>query len=205
MQLPSASNWDDSSHDGLKSIPPPSTHQEKLAATSHYTASNPSLLWMVQQIEEADLGFIWTKSAFYHSESIQKYLQLPKEERLNTSRLPPDIRAALEKDVAQPVHDKLSRPWSPWWLLECIPLLERFITPSGEEWARYSYVPPPLPSRYPSNSLLKRVNFGRPRRIQRHGEGDQPLFHISVAMRQNADPTYRPRARFTEPPIYVDS
>lgn len=37
--------------------------------------SNPSLLWMVQQLQKADVGIIWRKSAFIHAESVHEYLK----------------------------------------------------------------------------------------------------------------------------------
>lgn len=102
---------------------------------------------MVQQIEEVGVGIVWAENAFYHSDSIQKYLESvrptsggPPTDPEKPGQLSDDVLAALEKDAKEPIQDKLRRPWSPWWLLECMPLSKHYFTETGEEWKRWSYV-----------------------------------------------------------------
>lgn len=172
---------------------------------------------MVQQIQKADVGIVWTEFGFENAQSVQVYLktvksnqnditQTPASEprlglrRLDTiSELHEDVRLALVEDVKCPIRDKLGAPWSLWWLLECIPLRKHYLTEAGERWKRWSYVPYLLPF---SGKLTfphdhHRINLGRSRRIHLV----DPSFHVSVQMRMEAG--YTPKAKWKGEIRYV--
>lgn len=94
--------------------------------------SNPSLLWMVQQVEIARIGIVWAHDAFKSVPTIRDYLRPPREvERTRLGDLSEGVLELLKEDACQPIHDKLSKPWSPWWALECLPSWSTFFKYDG--------------------------------------------------------------------------
>lgn len=101
---------------------------------------------MVQQIEEANVGIVWGPKPFPHAESVRRYLA-QRRQSLSESpspepaapELPAEVLTALEQDVGERIRDKLSRV-SLWWLLECLPLTKHYLSETGEQWKRLSYV-----------------------------------------------------------------
>ncbi|KAG8923715.1 hypothetical protein FRC01_012447, partial [Tulasnella sp. 417] len=102
--------------------------------------SNPSLLWMVQQIDASGVGILWAHDAFDDVPTVKAYFNAKRDSNLpkpstsptassptgTESKLPPPILDELKKDVKSKPHDSL-RGITSWWLLEFIPLWKHFL------------------------------------------------------------------------------
>ncbi|KAG8893395.1 hypothetical protein FRC00_010573 [Tulasnella sp. 408] len=100
--------------------------------------SNPSLLWMIQQIDaHADalgLRIHWVRKDFDDIPTVKAYFDAkaappsskPSSPTGTESKLPQQVLDELQKDVKGKLHDTL-RGITPWWLLEFIPLWKHFL------------------------------------------------------------------------------
>lgn len=184
------------------------TKEMKAAHKEGFRMSNPSLLWMVQQINQADVKIIWTKPAFRLSKSVSMFLEAaeePSEKSVpspqRSKSLPQSVHGALTTEVKLPLRDSLARPSSCWWwIVEILPVTKHYLTSAGERWKRSSYVLIPSVV-YFVTFYSCRINRGRGRRIHTVN----PLFHESVRTRMEANlkPNYRPRAKWEGTPEYV--
>ncbi|KIO32131.1 hypothetical protein M407DRAFT_18941 [Tulasnella calospora MUT 4182] len=156
--------------------------------------SNPSLLWMVQQIDHAGVGILWAPDAFEDVPTVKAYFDAkpgPNSPKTSSptassptgteSKLPPSVLDELHKDVKGKFHDSL-RGITPWWLLEYIPLWKHFLDDNKQQCKELN------------------INRGRGREI-RH---EEPLYHRSVQLLESSG--YKPRVRCQAgmTPIYVD-
>ncbi|KAG8976275.1 hypothetical protein FRC05_004191 [Tulasnella sp. 425] len=165
--------------------------------------ANPSLLWMVQQIDTRVAGICWAPDAFDDIPTLKAYFDAkrgptsakPRTREGSESVLPESVLDELKKDVQGTVHDSLGGVTS-WWLLEYIPLWKPFLDGNKQQWKELN------------------INRGRGREILH----ERPLFHRSVELllNQSEDPSkaqskaqYKPRARYStddpnQMPVYVD-
>ncbi|KIO32129.1 hypothetical protein M407DRAFT_18939 [Tulasnella calospora MUT 4182] len=156
--------------------------------------SNPSLLWMVQQIDAAQVGILWAHDAFEDVPTVKAYfdakrgLNLPNPSSQiassptgTESKLPPSVLGELHKDVRGKFHDSLGGI-TPQWVLEYIPLWKHFLDGNKQQCKELN------------------INRGRGREI-RH---ERPLYHRSVQLLERIG--YKPRVRCQSgmDPIYVD-
>ncbi|KAG8901437.1 hypothetical protein FRC00_007076 [Tulasnella sp. 408] len=96
--------------------------------------SNPSLLWMIQQIDALGLRIHWVRKDFDDIPTVKAYFDAkaappaskPSSPTGTESRLPQPVLDELQKDVGGKLHDTL-RGITPWWLLEFIPLWKHFL------------------------------------------------------------------------------
>ncbi|KIO32128.1 hypothetical protein M407DRAFT_18938 [Tulasnella calospora MUT 4182] len=129
--------------------------------------SNPSLLWMVQQIDAARVGILWAPDAFddvptvkaHFDEKLESNFMSPKSPQGTESKLPQPVLYELHKDVEGKLHNSLGGI-TPWWLLEYIPSWKNFLDDNNQQWKELD------------------INRGRGREIHH----ENPLFHRSVQL-----------------------
>lgn len=88
-----------------------------------------SLLWMVQQMDDAGLEIKWAQNAFEDNPTLSCYLACRgrgAEPAHSNSEDHGQVREELQKDVEGVLHDSL-RGFSLWWMLECIPSWKYFL------------------------------------------------------------------------------
>ncbi|KAG8952366.1 hypothetical protein FRC04_004794 [Tulasnella sp. 424] len=103
--------------------------------------ANPSLLWMVQQIDTRVAGICWAPDAFDDIPTLKAYFDAkrgptsakPRTREGSESVLPESVLDELKKDVQGTVHDSLGGVTS-WWLLEYIPLWKPFLDGNKQQW-----------------------------------------------------------------------
>ncbi|KAG9044301.1 hypothetical protein FS837_008393 [Tulasnella sp. UAMH 9824] len=101
-------------------------HQNNLA--------NPSLLWMVQQIDALGAGICWAPDAFEDIPTLRAYFDQKRESNRDTEPgLSETVIKELEKDVSGKIHDSLGRV-TPWWVLEFVPVWKHFLDDNKVQW-----------------------------------------------------------------------
>jgi len=151
---------------------------------SKSSLSNPPLLWMMQQIDKANIeGFRWDLDRLKCAESIWAYYgpesQHPPSFRSNATAITKEVHDALRKDVEGDIDDHLSGR-SGWWLVEYVPQI--YVNPANGR-----------------KSL--RIPKGRYREVFQ----DKVVLHGSVQIRQTIKEDYRKtlEARFTGERVYT--
>ncbi|KAG8948610.1 hypothetical protein FRC00_008520 [Tulasnella sp. 408] len=96
--------------------------------------ANPSLLWMVQQIDALEAGICWALDAFDDVPTLKAYFSHKQTSNNDPeAKLSQTVIEELQKDVSGKVHDSLGRV-TPWWFLEFVPVWKHFLDDNKVQW-----------------------------------------------------------------------